>query len=509
MLNRQRFLKIVYKNQMKKEKTGNDEIPELKQDDENFKKESEPSQLNPTKVHALMKISFLSREKFSTKFITKYKFLFNYFNNKFKTTISLPITGNIIDEPIIEDKQAESNEYPINLLQNTLDLNNINIENMKEEVNKTDINWSTIFTEEDIFNRLEDQLREDIKNNGVEMIIIDQTLIANKFLSEYEKLRKKIPKKKEKQLFLYHGTPYDNHQSIVKNHFLMPGQDKFDHRLDSGFFGKGIAATENLFYATMYSNRCKVLSFNEKANVIACIAIYNKSYVKYIDDLSYIGKEIDSKISENCGIHYAFVGSSRDYQPIPEYEKDSNFIAGGEFIFPNKYQIIPLYSFTVIRADHFILWKNELIETKQFSDCLNELLKKTFVNIYCAKSVDESIDIINRKKRNQLKLIINVDDNDELKIKFLIDKARKIFHSNFVCLVLSSSIAKNISLLNMENVLITESLNDIQKFISLELNESCVLDFANELDRKYNCSFKLNKKELLSFPTTLESFYES
>ena len=81
------------------------------------------------------------------------------------------------------------------------------------------------------------------------------------------------------------------------------------------------------------------------------------------------------------------------------------------------------------------------------------MLKKSFVNIYCPKSVDESID------------------NDELKIKFLIDEARKIFHSNFVCLVLSSSVAKNISLLNMENALITESLNDIQKFVSLELNE--------------------------------------
>ena len=53
------------------------------------------------------------------------------------------------------------------------------------------------------------------------------------------------------------------------------------------------------------------------------------------------------------------------------------------------------------------------------------------------------------------------------------------------------------------------SLNDSQKFVLLELNENIVLDFANELDRKYNCDFKLNKKDLLSFPTTLESFYKS
>ena len=84
----------------------------------------------------------------------------------------------IINDPIIEDNQAENNEHPINLLQNTLDLSKINIENMKEEVYENDINWTTIFSEENIFNRLEDQLRDDIKNNGVEMTIIDQTLIA-------------------------------------------------------------------------------------------------------------------------------------------------------------------------------------------------------------------------------------------------------------------------------------------------------------------------------------------
>ena len=42
----------------------------------------------------------------------------------------------------------------------------------------------------------------------------------------------------------------------------MPGQDKLPNKTDSGYYGKGIYATENMFYASKYANGYKDLEFN-------------------------------------------------------------------------------------------------------------------------------------------------------------------------------------------------------------------------------------------------------
>lgn len=46
-------------------------------------------------------------------------------------------------------------------------------------------------------------------------------------------------------------------------------------RIDTGFFGQGVYATENPFCAAMYGNRdkynhSKILDVNEKTHIICC-----------------------------------------------------------------------------------------------------------------------------------------------------------------------------------------------------------------------------------------------
>ena len=63
-------------------------------------------------------------------------------------------------------------------------------------------------------------------------------------------------------------------------------------------------------------------------------------------------------IRSNFGIHHTLVGSSTKFTPIPKNTRNLNYISAEEFVFGNKFQIIPIYSFTVMRTDHFILFKN-------------------------------------------------------------------------------------------------------------------------------------------------------
>lgn len=133
---------------------------------------------------------------------------------------------------------------------------------------------------------------KDVSQNEIELIIVAQTIITNKNIKKYNEIVKKIkPDYNRKQLFLYHGTALKNHQLIVNNHFLMPGQDELPNKTDSGYYGKGIYATDNMFYASKYANGYKGLNFNGKTHVICCMSVYDTSKVNELHDLSFYGKK--------------------------------------------------------------------------------------------------------------------------------------------------------------------------------------------------------------------------
>ena len=219
------------------------------------------------------------------------------------------------------------------------------------------------------------------------------------------------------------------------------------------------------------------------------------------------GKKIDSEITKNFGIHHAFVGSSKQFTPIEKSEKDRNYISANEFIFPNKYQIIPIYSFTVMRKDNFILWKDENFDNSENQKYLQEISIKTQVNVYNTKSVDEALKVIETKKRNKFKLITNGGGQEETGRK-LIEGARKIINSDFVCFVFAHDLRHLKWITKMTNVLYSSNFDDFKKFVDLNLNEDDVYNFALELKNKHGYDFKLDKNQMLNFPAVLRSNYD-
>lgn len=274
------------------------------------------------------------------------------------STLGQSIVGNLIDnEPILEitdDKRIIEfiNHKSINLLQNTDVINQIDIGEIKKEIQnillkQKNKNYEFIFDKFGLFEQIEQKVREDIKNNDIEVIIIGETIIANKYLFK-EQINKND--EEEVQCFLYHGTKLANHTKIISNHFLMPGQNIIRKQNDKGYYGKGIYATDNIFYASKYSNGYKTLKPNEKISVIGCLGIYNPNHSNEIFDLTQHGLALPDDIIKSYGIHYALVGSKNNFYPITEIEKDKNFIVATEYVFPNKYQLIPLCSFTIMRT---------------------------------------------------------------------------------------------------------------------------------------------------------------
>lgn len=138
-----------------------------------------------------------------------------------------------------------------------------------------------------MYHSMEEKVRFDIENCPNELTIVGETIIANKYIQQYNESKQKMIDKikdddKIKELFLYHGTSISNQPKIIQNHYLMPDKDKVK-QTDDGYYGKGIYATDNIFYATMYSNNYNILNDKEKTSVLCCISFYNDNQKTVIE----------------------------------------------------------------------------------------------------------------------------------------------------------------------------------------------------------------------------------
>ena len=477
--------------------------------------------LSVEKGTTIIKIAFLSTD-FGDDDKSKYQSYVNDLKGKFETSFGKSIVGNLVEEPLLNvpsDEQVKEilKNPSLNLLQNTIDFNKIEINEIKEKViknlqnDKDKENWNFIFNHEDLFDQLEDQLRKDLKSNPFELIINGQTIIANKHFEDYNNIKKKIPLHNITERILYHGARLVNHQKIVNNHFLMPGENlqlwkKLNvNKLDGGFYGQGIYTTENIFYALMYANitdkNPTILKINQKAHILCCQTIYNNSKIKDLTDLSFYGKKIEDDIKYNYGINHALVGNANNYHPIKECDKEKNPIHANEYVFANSFQLFPCCSVSIKRKDYYILWKDENVQNGENADYMKQLSKKMEINIYAESNVSSALEIIRTKKFAKIKLITNGGKN--LTGKTLIEQARSIIGSNFVCLVFAGTKRHMEWVSKMENVLFTTSPKDFNEFAEIDMNKNDILAFTDKLKNKYETDgykFKINESQLLYFP---------
>lgn len=83
----------------------------------------------------------------------------------------------------------------------------------------------------------------------------------------------------------------------------------------------------------------------------------------------------------------------------------------------------------------------------------------------------------------------------------LIQEARKIIGSDFVCLVFARSNSHKEWVTKMKNVLFTTDPEDFKEFVALEMEQKSISDFVKKLRKKHtDTTFIIDEKELLKFP---------
>ena len=498
--------------------------------------------INIERGSSFLTIAFISSGK-AQETVEKNKEIFEPLVKYFHSATGNSVAGNIGDDPVFIFPTRKSiisffKRESINLLQlndilDKLDFSKIKNEvkaNLRKKIKET--NWEFIFNNQKLYDEAEESIRNSVENNEVELIITGITIIASAKYNAWAELQ--ISNRVE--LFLYHGSELQNHSSIIKKGFCLQDEifDSDEERMayikefgeintDPGYFGIGFYATDNIFYASMYSkpNHKQYLNFNDTGSVICCKTIYNREFCVNLNDHArkksefyekkhiFTGQEMNISIIENYGAHLIYVESSSSFHPSdinPTYGKNSqpkasrnSYVTAFEYVFPRREQMVPVFSVSVMRPRFYVLWFKNI---DVFDVYLNQLKRNCEFNIYCKNDLNEAIQFVERKKRNILKLIVSVDNVDLC--KEVIDKIRECYQNNFVCLIFSN----NLKLLNlaesMENVLFTDNEVYFKKFVKIKLMKKKIINFSRKLKKYYNANgnqkkFNINEDVLLKF----------
>lgn len=172
---------------------------------------------------------------------------------------------------------------------------------------------------------------------------------------------------------------------------------------------------------------------------------------------------------------------------------DSNLVAY-EFVFPNKYQIIPIFSFKVMRSDFYILWADENGKHIKYS---NDLRKNVAENIYYSSGGAAIAEIVERKKKNKIKLIISYENPDSA--RSIIEGVRDCYGSDIVCLIFSTDEKQIKFAESIENVIFTHNFDDVIRYSQLPMSFKNFGNYIKELEEKYKTKFAINNLSILDF----------
>ena len=152
---------------------------------------------------------------------------------------------------------------------------------------------------------------------------------------------------------------------------------------------------------------------------------------------------------------------------------DNNYkrIRGNIYVLSEKYQIFPLYTFTLRRNEYFVLYRDPNFigrhnYTKELKNIKLKSLKYSYnKNFYFESSTEEALKLLLKKKNEKVILITSIR-YDQSGIRFT-QIARKILQSEYLIVLYIFNNTKYLEWVkNFPNCLFTRKFNIYEEYIS-------------------------------------------
>ena len=378
-----------------------------------------------------------------------------------------------------------------------------------------ELNQLKIIEELDEFNQLfEIEIEKYLKESIFEYKITHIFLIEKESKNYIE--GKQLCRNTETRILL-HGTNVDSITKILKTQF---------YNANVHIFGIGTYFTDMIDYSWYYAseniknrreNFYRIPRVGESFSVVASIIYYDKTKLQKVYNCDTRDQEVDTN-GIRCA-HVDYRSAIMTYNQLIGY----NRFIGNEFCITDKNQILPLYGITFRRIKYLVIWRdynfnlnnpnhyndNDFQKMQEFHREIKKIVSRELDSkIYYIQTTEEALNLIKRKKYNNIIILTNGNNN----ARDFILNARKIIKANAIVGVTVFDVAQHISWVrNMPNTLLLNGLDFHKKFFRGVMNNDVKLlnELKNEIINYYNKTipyFNLNEfdKDLFYFPNFKE-----
>ena len=334
-----------------------------------------------------------------------------------------------------DDKNSKEDKNILEYLENMdLNLNSLvdNLPKEKQELKNEIINyWKLLSKYEEYNNGFEPKLFEDLKNCHLDYSIVDMNILERDNSEEYEQKKKEC--KNMKKMILYF-LPEMNSDFNKLNMEL-----KYSNK---SIYGRGFYFSDSIDYIVRCLNRENIPKICDNFSLLVCEIFYDEKKLKEFDIyLSSSNSSQNSSSSEEEKVEPN--GLIKVNNCYLNDKKNSKRIINIEYVLSEKYQIFPLYKFTLRRNEFLVLYRDpNFMGKNKYSQYLKNIILKSLkysndMNFYFIGSTEEALKLLLKKKKEKVILItsIGIDQSG----KRFVEIARKILKYDLIVLFFSNN----------------------------------------------------------------------
>ena len=348
----------------------------------------------------------------------------------------------------------------------------------KQELKNEIINyWKYLSKYEEYNNDFEHKLFEDLKNCNLDYSIVNLNILERDNPEEYDQKKKEC--KNMKKMILYHISQINSDSNKLNMEL------KYSNK---SLYHNGYYFSDSIEYIIICQNNENIPEIGKSFSLMACEIFYDEEKLQEFDTNLSLSNSSQNNIS--------IVQEKVDPDGLIKFKNcylNDNNIKQIEYVLSEKYQIFPLYTFTLRRNEYFVLYRDpNFIGKHRFSNYLKRIIFESLKysknkNFYFESSTEEALKLLLKKKKEKAILITSI--RFDKSGKRFVEIARKIFNFELIVLFFSNNRNHFNWIKDFPNCLYTNKYKIYEDYIS-NYKEGALKELKQEVENSYKIKLR-------------------
>jgi len=331
--------------------------------------------------------------------------------------------------------------------------------------------WKFLSTYEEYNSGFEHQFFEDLKKCNLDYSLVDMKILERDNPEEYEQKKNECKNMKKMKVYLLSKINFDFNNLNMQLEYS-----------NESTFGRGFYFSDSIEYVLRYQ-KDDVPKIDENFSLMICEIFYDEEKLK----------EFDKNSSQNSSSEDKEKVEPNGLKKIEIFHLNNNnskIIISNEYVLSEKFQIFPLYIFTLRRNEYYVLHRDPNFAGKDhYSKDLEDIKLRNLKysnnkNFYFESSTEEALQLV-LKKKNVKVILITSYGFDGSGMRFA-EISKKILQKNDEIVLFFSNNTNHLkSIANSSNCFYIQNPDTYEECIS-NYNYYGLMKLKEKIEKDYN-----------------------